>query len=100
LPQSPASIKPTATYLILSSVEKRGTGVEASETTTRLWEVYAKDWRSNFRLPQWPAETITAGGKRWEVNLLGTQNASNKGVDLSPRILETVTHATHSATDF
>lgn len=100
LPQAPSAVVPTATYLILSSVEKRGAGADATESVTRLWEVYASEWKSDFVLPQWPGETITSGGKRWEVNLLGTQNVSNKGVDLSPRILETVTHATHSATDF
>ncbi len=94
------SVKPLATYLLLSEVTRRGAEPEAIETSNRLWEVYAQGWQYEMKLPQWPGETIIPGSKRWEVTYLGTEMAGNKAVDLSPRILETVTHATHSATDF
>jgi hypothetical protein len=100
LPNAPASIKPMATYMVLSSVSRQGSGATLVEETSRLWEVYAQDWQAEMHLPQWPDESLATGSLRWEISYLGAQNGSNKAVDLSPRILETVTHATHSATDF
>jgi hypothetical protein len=100
-PAEVPGIKPVAMYLVLSSVAKQGTGVEATETTSPLWEAYSASWKADIVLPQWPDERPEAGLKRWEISYMGTtQVHANKAIDFGPRILETVTHATHSATDF
>jgi len=99
VPQAPAGISPVATYSVLSSVVRSGEGSQSQELTTNFWEVYAEGWQAEMKLPEWPESNLPEGLKRWEVSLVGNQG-KQKAIDLSPRILETVTHATHSASDF
>lgn len=99
VPLIPEGIYPAATYSVLSQVERTGEGIEAKEQATNFWEVYADGWQAQVKLPEWPVDDMPEGPKRWEVSLIGDQD-KEKAIDLNPRILETVTHATHSASDF
>ncbi len=98
VPVAPAGVIPVGTMSVLSQLETRTSGTHNYEVSTRVWEVYSPHWQSGFQLPEWPGDSEVVGKKRWEVSLLGS--VLNKAVDLSPRILETMSHATHSATDF
>ncbi|MEZ0393219.1 MAG: carboxypeptidase-like regulatory domain-containing protein [Pseudobdellovibrionaceae bacterium] len=99
VPAAPAGIQPVATYSVLSSVQRFGTAPQVTEISTPYWDVYGPNWQSEVKLPEWPGGTFPGGLKRWEVSLVGTQGRQ-KPFAFSPRILETVTHATHSASDF
>lgn len=98
LPTLPSNIQAVATYSLLSKVDTREENGIQVEKTTRLWEVYSNEWQANIKLPVWPNDTVVAGKKRWSVTLAGSQE--NKRIDLGPRLLENVTHATHGASDF
>lgn len=94
------AITPHATYCLLSKVTERSTGRknESYKSTSALWEVYAAGWSTGFNLPTWPNEGPMQGSLRWEASYLGTQGT--KKLDLSARLFEPVTHATHSSVDF
>lgn len=99
LPALPANLKAAASFAVLSKVD--ATTNEAGVTTeklARLWEVYSSNWQADIKLPTWPNDTLIAGKKRWEVTLAASPG--NKTIDLGPRLLENVTHATHGASDF
>ncbi len=98
VPAGTSGIFAAGSVSVLSTIENKKFGSMNVEIATRVWEVYSKEWMPGFQLPVWPGESAPVGKKRWEISLLG--RLSNKAVDLSPRILETMTHATHSATDF
>jgi hypothetical protein len=87
-------IEELGTYSVLSLV----VGTAQAPEEIRKWEVYAPKWISGFRLPEWPGDAPLVGKKRWTVSLQGT--VSNKVVDLNPRLLKNVTHATFGSTDF
>jgi len=95
---APQYLKTFATYSVLSSVEKMGKGNNMIEKRTRLWEVYGQDWLTGFKIPAWPNENLVSGQKRWEVSYVG--GIEDKAIDLGPSMLETVTHASHAASDF
>jgi hypothetical protein len=99
---APSTIKPAATYAVLSTVQ--GEVVNGVESVSHAWEVYSPSWETEIQLPQMPNAKFNDGQKRWEVSLMGASGATNpndtKTVDLGPRMLETATHATHSATTF
>ncbi|MNY51705.1 hypothetical protein D3C86_1873200 [compost metagenome] len=65
---------------------------------TPLWDVYAGSWVETMKLPQWPGETPVTGKKRWEVNFVGSQTASQSAV--GPAMIEAATHVTHSSVTF
>lgn len=101
LPALPQGLVEAGSSLTLSTVVKSGTGKDYKEVVTRHWEVYADQWMSQVSLPRWPNDSEPTGLKRWEVLLMSTDTSrSNIPVDLTSRVFETVTHATHSATDF
>ncbi len=101
LPVLPQGFAEVGSYMTYSTVEKTGTGAEAKEKVTRLWEVYSDSWMTHVTLPKWPGEVVPTMTKRWDVLLMANQTAqANNPVAISPRVFETVTHATHSATDF
>lgn len=98
LPSLPAQIQATATYSVISTVETKMEGNVKVETLSRIWEIYSNQWQAEIKLPVWPNDKLIEGKKRWEVTLTGSQE--HKNIDLSPRLFETVTHATHGAIDF
>lgn len=101
LPNVPQGLVEAGATLVLSTVIKSGTGKEYKEEVTRHWEVFSDQWSSSLSLPRWPNEIEPTGIRRWEVLLMSTDTQrANIPVDLSSRVFETVTHATHSATDF
>ncbi|MBL7669545.1 MAG: hypothetical protein JNM39_03590 [Bdellovibrionaceae bacterium] len=91
IPQSPATVAPLATYLLLSDID------EAQKTVQRTWEVYSKEWVSDVRLPNWPTPGA-ALKKRVEVSFVGSLNGEN--VDLGPKVIEAATHVTRSSADY
>jgi len=95
---APSTITPSATYAVLSTVQ--GQVVNGVVNVSHAWEVYSPSWETEIKLPQMPNVTLADGQKRWEVSLMGSDSNSSKTVDLGPRLLETATHATHSATTF
>jgi hypothetical protein len=95
----PSSIAPAATYAVLSTIQ--GQTTDGVALTSKAWEIYSPSWETEIKLPQVPNMNMadSTASKRWEVSLIGTTSGA-KNVDLGPRMLETATHATHSATDF
>ncbi len=101
LPVLPQGLTESGASLTLSTVVKSGTGKDYKEVVTRHWEVYSDQWVSQVSLPRWPNDVEPVGIKRWEVLLMSADaSRANIPVDLTSRVFETVTHATHSATDF
>lgn len=101
LPQVPADMAEAGSVFTLSTVIKNGTGKDYKEEVTKHWEVYSDSWVSSVNLPKWPNDKAPEGVKRWEALLMASDNNKlNIQVDLTTRLFETVTHATHSATDF
>jgi hypothetical protein len=103
LPAMPQGFYEVGAYMTFSTVIKEGEDANGreKEKVTKLWEVYSKSWMGQVSLPKWPNETAPAGVKRWDVLLMATQTPpGNNPVDLRSGLFETVTHATHSATDF
>ncbi len=98
LPAIPNGIYGSATYSVLSKVDSKVQQGITVESLAKVWEVYASEWQAEINLPVWPDEAPVEGKKRWEVTLVGSQQ--NKSIDLNPSLFETVTHATHGATDF
>jgi hypothetical protein len=94
LPANNGKIEEVGTYSVLSLV----LGTPAAPEEIRKWEVFAPTWISGFRLPQWPGDAPLVGKKRWTVSLRGT--VTNKVIDLNPRLLKNVTHATFGSTDY
>lgn len=99
VPSRPTSVVPVATHSVLSSVGRYDEAGKSYEIVTPFWDVYAREWVSDLNLPVWPDDVVPEGKKRWGATFVAAPTA-NKAVDLSPGILETVTHATHSASDF
>jgi hypothetical protein len=93
----PASIAPLATYAVLSNLQ--GQSADGIALAAKAWEVYSPNWETEIKLPTLPNMTMSTASRRWEVSLIGSTSGA-KNVDLGPRMLETATHATHSATDF
>jgi hypothetical protein len=101
LPAIPQGFNEVGAYMTFSTVVKTGTGKETKEKVTHLWDVYADSWMNHVSLPKWPGDVVPAGTKRWDVLLMANQApAPHNPVALTARVFETVTHATHSATDF
>ena len=103
LPALPQGFYEVGAYMTFSTVVKEGEDANGreKEKVTKLWEVYADNWMSQVSLPQWPGETAPAGVKRWDVLLMANQTGPlHNQVAFGSRSFETVTHATHSATDF
>jgi len=94
IPQ-PEYVHKAATYVLMSTVEQVG---KNTQLVTRRWEAYMSEWRANVRLPKWPNEVAPKLTQRWEVSLVGADE--DKGVDLGPGLLDTVSHATYSSADF
>ncbi|MBV2168700.1 MAG: hypothetical protein KUL82_08335, partial [Bdellovibrio sp.] len=91
-------VNPIATYSILSKVEEVVQGTAKVKVLHPQWEVYSQNWLERMKLPQWPEDTAIPGKKRWEVNFVGSQTASQ--VPVGPAMIEAATHVTHSSISF
>lgn len=93
-----AGLTPVATYAVLSKVDVRKKGNYQYENINQLWEVYGYDWIDQVSVPIWPGESAPGGKLRWSVALLAGGSVQN--LDLGPKILDAVTHATNASADF
>lgn len=91
-------VHPLATYSILSNEEEVVQGTVKVKIMTAQWEVFAQNWLERIKVPQWPEAKFTAGKKRWEVNFIGSQTASQ--APLGAAMIEAATHVTHSSVLF
>jgi hypothetical protein len=95
---APKGLQAAATYAALSQVEKKQQGQVVTETVQKKWEVYSLGWQQQIQLPEWPLEKPIVGIKRWESSLMATEGQIS--VELSPRMLNNISHATRAQTDF
>jgi hypothetical protein len=91
-------VNPLATYSILSREEEVLQGKDKVKLFSPHWEVYATNWSDKIKLPHWPHDSLLNGKKRWEVNFIGSQTASQ--APLGSAIIESATHVTHSSITF
>lgn len=91
-------VNPIATYSVLSKEEEVVQGSAKVKVLNPQWEVYSHDWVERMKLPQWPNDAAIAGKKRWDVNFVGSQTASQAA--LGPAMIEAATHVTHSSLSF
>lgn len=91
-------VNPIATYSTLSKEEEVVQGPSKVKVLTVQWEVYAPNWLERMKLPQWPKDSAISGKKRWEVNFVGSQTASQ--APMGPAMIENATHVTHSSVSF
>lgn len=93
-----AGINPLATYAVLAKEEETVQGTAKIRVMNPQWEVYAGSWLERISLPQWPDDAGPTGKKRWEVNFVGSQTASQAPV--GPAMIEFATHVTHNSVQF
>lgn len=93
-----AGINPIATYAVLAKEEEVTQGAVKVKVMNPHWEVYAGAWVERLSLPQWPDDAGFTGKKRWEVNFVGSQTASQAPV--GPAMIESATHVTHNSVNF
>ena len=100
LPQfnSVDGVNPLATYSVLSREEEVIQGSAKVKVMSAEWEVYAPNWLDRIKIPRWPQDGGSLGRKRWEVNFVGSQTASQ--APMGPAIIEAATHVTHSSVTF
>lgn len=91
-------VNPLATYAVLSMEEEIQQGPAKVKLLNPRWEIYAQNWAESLKLPQWPNDGELVGKKRWEVNFVGSQTASQ--VPVGPAMIESATHVTHSSVSF
>lgn len=91
-------VNPIATYSVLSKEEEVQQGPAKVKVLSPKWEIYSQNWIERMKLPQWPNDPALTGKKRWEVNFVGSQTASQ--ATLGPAMIEVATHVTHSSVSF
>lgn len=91
-------INPLGVYSVLSLEESVLQGGNRAEVLNPQWEIYASQWPQQLELPQFPSNQPLAGKKRWEVNFIGSQTASQTA--FGPAMIEAATHVTHSSVSF
>ncbi|WP_413560561.1 hypothetical protein [Bdellovibrio sp. HCB209] len=96
--QSVAGVNSLATYAVFSNEIQVQQGADKVKLMNQTWEVYADKWVSNLKVPAFPNDTLINGNKRWEVNFLGSQTASQAA--MGPAMIEAATHVTHSSVNF
>jgi hypothetical protein len=89
-----------ATYAVLSRQDQVQQGSGKATVATPMWEVYANQWITQLKMPQWPTQDVEQGQskKRWEVNFIGSQTASQAAI--GPAMINAATHVTHSSITF
>jgi hypothetical protein len=93
-----SGVNAIATYSVLSQIQETTQGSQKVKVNKQYWEVYAPQWLEVVSLPEWPEADHITGKKHWEVNLIGSLNASQ--VDLGPAMINSATHVTHTSIDF
>lgn len=93
-----AGVASIATYSVLSQEIEVLQGAAKVKIPSPLWDVYARQWITGFKIPVWPGNEIIKGKKRWEVSFVGSQNTSHSV--LGPAMIEGATHVTHSSISF
>lgn len=93
-----AGVNPIATYFVLSKEEEVVQGSAKVKISNPQWEIYTQTWMERVKLPQWPNDPAIPGKKRWEVNFVGSQTASQAAP--GPAMIEAATHVTHSSVAF
>lgn len=91
-------VNPIATYTALSLEEEVQQGPAKVKLLNPKWEIYAQNWVEHIKLPTWPNDEELVGKKRWEVNFVGSQTASQ--APMGPAMIEHATHVTHSSVSF
>ncbi|WP_413586898.1 hypothetical protein [Bdellovibrio sp. HCB274] len=91
-------VNPIATYAVFSNQIEVKQGADKVKLMNPTWEVYADKWVTNMKVPNFPNDTLLNGNKRWEVNFLGSQTASQ--APMGPAMIEAATHVTHSSVNF
>jgi hypothetical protein len=95
---APAGVNPIATYAVLAKEEEVTQGAAKVRAMNPQWEIYSTTWNERLALPQFPNDPGVSGKKRWEVNFIGSQTASQAPV--GPAMIEFATHVTHNSIEF
>lgn len=93
-----AGVNPIATYSVISSELEVQQGPSKVKVMNPEWQIYAANWVSGMKLPNWPTASAANSKKRWEVSFIGSQTASQ--AQLGPAMIEAATHVTHSSISF
>lgn len=93
-----ADIHTVGVYSVLSLEETVLQGGSKADILNPQWEIYSSSWPQSLDLPEFPTTQPLAGKKRWEVNFIGSQTASQTAV--GPAMIESATHVTHSSVSF
>ncbi|UYL09441.1 hypothetical protein B9G69_002490 [Bdellovibrio sp. SKB1291214] len=96
--QTVAGVNPLATYAVFSNEIQVQMGADKVKLMNQTWEVYADKWVASMKVPTFPNDTLMTGVKRWEVNFLGSQTASQ--APMGAAMIEAATHVTHSSVNF
>ncbi|MGZ3773117.1 MAG: carboxypeptidase-like regulatory domain-containing protein [Pseudobdellovibrionaceae bacterium] len=91
-------VHPIATYSVLSVDEEVQQGPAKVNLHNPKWEIFTQSWVDHIKLPQWPNDAPFTGKKRWEVNFIGSQTASQSL--MGPAMIDSATHVTHSSISF
>ena len=93
-----ANVNKLATYGLISDlkIDKDKDGL-TRKTASAVWEVYAPDWVTEIKLPQWTWANA-AVTSRFEVSLVGS--TSSDTIPLGPQMMEKATHVTRSSVDY
>lgn len=96
--ESIPGVQKIGTYSVLSAELEIQQGNAKVKVMNPQWEVYAQSWVDRMQLPQWPNDQEPRGKKRWEVNFIGSQTASQAAPGAA--MIEAATHVTHSSISF
>ena len=91
-------VNPIGTLSVLSVEVEVQQGPDKVKLMNPTWEVYAEKWATNLKVPNFPGDRFGNGKKRWEVNFLGSQTASQAAPGAA--MIESATHVTHSSATF
>lgn len=92
-----SSLNPMTTYAVISDVKTKTSGGVVSKEPVQVWEVYAPNWVTEIKLPNWEWNKV-APLTRMEVSIVGSVNPTE--FPLGPEMLENATHVTRSSVDF
>ncbi|MGE5086643.1 MAG: hypothetical protein ACM3MG_10110, partial [Bacillota bacterium] len=93
-----SGVHPIGTLSLLSVEIEVQQGPDKVKVMNPAWEVYSENWATNLKVPMFPGDHFGNGKKRWEVNFLGSQTASQATPGAA--MIEAATHVTHSSATF
>lgn len=99
-PMLPANLQKLGAMATLFDVQLNNVNNKEVRTQTAKWVVYSADWNNQVELPDWEQNSQQGPSKKqmWEIQYLATKE--QKTVDLGPRLLQSVTHASRVKVDF